>query len=193
MKKLFYQSFKMLVLMTVLLGLIYPFAVLALAQGIFPWRSNGSLIYRDGAAVGSELLGQGFSGPGYFHGRPSSAGSDGYDAAASSGSNLGPTNKLLLQSISERAAMLRSENLLTYNAPVPSDLVTASASGLDPHITPEAALIQVERVAQARNLPPDTIRALVSKYTENKLMGMMGEPRVNILRINLELDNMTKR
>ena len=192
MKKLFYQSLKMLLLMTVLFGALYPLAVLALAQGAFPWRANGSLIYRNGVPLGSELLGQSFSGPRYFHGRPSTAGRDGYDAANSSGSNLGPTNSQLIQNISERAAKVRSENGLVRSVTVPSDLVTASASGLDPHISPDAALMQVERVARTRNLPPDTVRSLVEKHIEGRQPGILGEPRVNVLKLNLGLEELEK-
>ncbi|OPX83806.1 MAG: Potassium-transporting ATPase C chain [Pelotomaculum sp. PtaB.Bin104] len=145
MFKLISRAFLFLMLMTLLTGIIYPLAVTGLAQVLFPHQANGSLLYLNDKPVGSALIGQNFSDPKYFHGRPSAAGSDGYDAAASSGSNLGPTNQTLLENVAEQAGTVRDENALQQNALVPADLVTTSASGLDPHISPDAALFQVAR------------------------------------------------
>lgn len=183
---------RMLVVMTVLLGVFYPLAVTGLAQVFFPRQAGGSLIERDGQPVGSALIGQKFTGPGYFHGRPSTAGKDGYDAVASGGSNLGPTNKELLAAVAQRVAEVRSANDLPAGAGVPADLVTASASGLDPDISPEAAYLQVPRVARARNLPEDKVRSLVARNITAKQFGILGEPRVNVLKLNLELDKLTQ-
>lgn len=180
----------MLVVMTVLTGIIYPLATTGLARVLFPYQAGGSLAYRDGRPVGSSLIGQKFTGPGYFHGRPSAAGPDGYDAAASSGSNLGPTNAKLVAAIAQRLETVRAENGLPAGTPVPADLVTASASGLDPDISPEAAYLQVPRVARARNLPEEQVRALVTKNITGRQFGLLGEPRVNVLQLNLELDKM---
>lgn len=178
--------------MTVVLGVIYPLGMTGVAQVIFPEQANGSLIYKQGNLVGSKLIGQNFSSDGYFHGRPSAAGDDGYDAASSAGSNLGPTSKKLLSSIAERAEQIRLENGLAENAIVPSDLVTASGSGLDPHITADAAQIQVQRVAKARNLTEEQTLALIEKNTENPQIVFLGEKRVNVLSLNLALDDVTK-
>ncbi|BCV21983.1 potassium-transporting ATPase subunit KdpC [Moorella sp. Hama-1] len=180
----------MLVVMTVLTGIIYPLATTGLARVLFPYQAGGSLAYRDGRPVGSSLIGQNFTGPGYFHGRPSAAGPDGYDAAASSGSNLGPTNAKLVAAIARRLETVRAENGLPAGTPVPADLVTASASGLDPDISPAAAYLQVPRVARARNLPEEQVRALVTKNITGRQFGLLGEPRVNVLQLNLELDKM---
>lgn len=175
--------------MTLLTGIAYPLAVTGLARLIFPDRAGGSPIYRDGIPAGSALIGQQFNSPKYFSGRPSSAGEHGYDAAASAGSNLGPTSKKLIEGVAERLSGVREANGLSANAPVPADLVTASASGLDPHISPESAYLQVSRVARARQLPEEKVRRLVERHIEGRRFGVLGEPKVNVLKLNLDLDN----
>lgn len=176
-----------LILLTVLTGLIYPFLVTALAQIIFPFQANGSLIHRQGEIIGSELIGQSFSDAKYFWSRPSATTPFPYNAAASSGSNLGPTNPALFDSIKKRIDALHQVDTNNSLA-VPVDLITASASGLDPHISPAAAYYQVPRVAQARHLPAETIQQLVDKNIENRQWGFLGEARVNVLKLNLALD-----
>jgi K+-transporting ATPase ATPase C chain len=178
--------------MTVLTGVVYPLAVTAIARVAFPRQADGSLVYRQSRLVGSELIGQRFEGARYFHSRPSAAGSDGYDAAGSSGSNLGPTNKALLDEIERRARRVRTDNELPGSSEVPSDLVTASGSGLDPHISPEAAHLQVPRIAKARGLADSAVRELVSAHTDGRDLGIFGEPRVNVLLLNRELDQISR-
>lgn len=184
MKKNLFISILMTIVTTILLGIIYPLVVTGLAQLIFPHKANGQLIQKDGQIVGSALIGQGFSGPGYFHSRPSAAG-NGWDAANSAGSNYGPTNQKLLDRVKSDVAADEADN---PGVPVPIDLVTTSASGFDPHITPAAAEFQLARVAKARAVNPDEVRALVAKHTEGRQLGFLGEPRVNVLELNLDLD-----
>lgn len=175
------------VLFTMLTGVAYPALITAIAQAVFPNQANGSVLMRDGKAVGSELIGQTFDDPSYFWGRPSATGPIGYNAAASSGSNLGPTNPVLLDSIKARVEAIRVAHPDQTSA-VPVDLVTASASGLDPHVSPAAAEYQVGRVAKARNLSEDKLRELILSNTEGRSFGVLGETRVNVLRLNLALD-----
>lgn len=181
----------MLAVLTVVTGMAYPLAVTGLAWALFPYQAAGSLLCRDGQVVGSALIGQGFADAGYFHGRPSAAGQRGYDASSSAGSNLGPTNKELVAAVQRRLTYVRAENGLPPDAPVPSDMVMASGSGLDPHISPAAAYLQVPRVARARDLPEETVRALVSRMVEGRQFDILGEPRVNVLKLNLELDKLS--
>ena len=176
----------MILVMTLITGLLYPLGFTALAGAIFPHQAAGSLVTVDGKVIGSELIGQQFASDKYFHGRPSVAG-NGYDAANSSGSNFSPTAKKLKDRIAADAAKLRAEN---PSMPVPDDLVTASASGLDPDITPTGALFQVPRIAKARSLPESQIQALVQSHTQDRLFGLLGEPHVNVLKLNLALDAM---
>ncbi|WP_411886980.1 potassium-transporting ATPase subunit KdpC [Hydrocarboniphaga effusa] len=172
-----------LLLMTLITGVLYPAVVTGAAQLLFKHAANGSLIEREGKVVGSALIGQNFSGEGYFHPRPSSAGKDGYDAAASSGSNLGVATKSLNEAIAQRVAALRHDD-----RPVPADLAMASGSGLDPHLSPSAAAYQIDRVANARKLPRERVETLVKQHTEGRQLGFLGEPRVNVLALNLALD-----
>jgi K+-transporting ATPase ATPase C chain len=184
MKKNLITAVLMTIATTILLGIIYPLVVTGLAQVIFPKQANGQLIQRAGQTVGSTLIGQGFSGAGYFHPRPSAAG-NGYDAANSGGSNFGPTNLKLIDRVKGDVATAQAENPGTA---VPIDLVTTSASGFDPHITPAAAEFQLPRIAKERGVPVDQLRALLAKHTEARQFGILGEPRVNVLELNLELD-----
>jgi K+-transporting ATPase ATPase C chain len=183
----FRPAIVILLLMTVLTGLIYPAAIMEIAQLIFPHQANGSLIERNGQIIGSELIGQDFDDPHYFWGRPSATGPESYNAAASSGSNPGPTNPALLEAIQARIdALLAADpgNML----PIPVDLVTASGSGLDPHISVAAARYQIPRIARQRGLSEARVLALVDEYTEGRQLWLLGEPRVNVLKLNLALD-----
>jgi K+-transporting ATPase ATPase C chain len=185
MKKNVITSILYTVVATVLLGLIYPLVVTGLAQMLAKDQANGQLIKKDGVTVGSRILAQPFSSAGYFHARPSAAGTNGYDATNSGGTNWGPTNQKLIDRVKGDAAILQSEN---PGKPIPVDLVTASGSGLDPHITPAAAEFQIGRVAKARGVAEDNIRKLVTAHTELRQFGFLGESRVNVLELNLELD-----
>jgi len=169
---------------TILLGLVYPLAMTAIAQAIFPDKANGQLVMREGRVIGSRIIGESFSSPGYFHGRPSAAGT-GYDAANSAGTNLGPTSRNLVDAVKTAVAAAQKEN---PSAPVPIDLVTSSASGLDPHLSPAAALFQAPRVAAARHASEADVRRLVEAHIEPRQFGFLGEPRVNVLELNLALD-----
>jgi K+-transporting ATPase ATPase C chain len=174
----------MTIVTTILLGLVYPLVVTGLAQVLFRDKANGQLIERNGKTIGSRIIGQAFSSPGYFHSRPSAAGS-GYDAASSSGTNLGPTNKKLVDAVKAGVEAARTDN---PNVPVPIDLVTSSASGLDPHLSPDAALFQIPRVASARRVSESEVRAIVESHVDGRQLGFLGEPRVNVLLLNLALD-----
>ena len=178
------------VVATVLLGLLYPLAVTVIAQVLFPNQANGSLIYKDGKPVGSRLIGQPFDDPKYFWSRPSATGSVPYNGASSSGSNLGPTNPDFLKAIQARVDALHKADP-DNKEPVPVDLVTASGSGLDPHITPAAAQYQLKRVARVRNMSEQTVAELIQKSTQGKFLGLIGEPGVNVLELNLALDAMS--
>ncbi len=180
-------GFRMVLVLTVLTGLLYPGVVTGLAQILFKHQANGSLITRNGKVIGSEIIGQNFTKPEYFHPRPSAAGSDGYDASASSGSNFGPTSQKLIDRTKASVAQLRAENP-SFKPELPSDIATASASGLDPHISPASAAVQMERVAQARGVTREQVSRLTRRFTEGRDLGFLGEPRVNVLRLNLALD-----
>jgi potassium-transporting ATPase KdpC subunit len=184
MKKNLITAILMTIATTILLGVIYPLVVTGIAQLLFPRKANGQLIQVAGKTVGSSIIGQKFSGAGYFHSRPSSAG-NGYDGVNSNGSQLGPTNKRLINRVKADVALSQADN---PSQPVPIDLVTTSASGLDPHITPAAAEFQLLRVARERGITLDRLRSLVARHTEGRQWGILGEPRVNVLELNLDLD-----
>lgn len=188
-RRYLWPAFAILVAMTLITGVAYPAVVTAIAQVAFPSQANGSMITANGAAVGSSLIGQAFSDPKYFWGRPSAAGPDGYDANGSAGSNLGPNDHRLIERISAEVDRLRAAN---GGGPVPVDLVTTSASGLDPDISPAAAEYQVARVATARGISQDAVRALVGRHTEQPLLGFLGQARVNVLLLNLDLDGLIR-
>ena len=198
MLRLIRPAIVVLVALTLITGLVYPLAMTGIAQVLFPHQAQGSLIERNGTVVGSELIGQVFESDKYFHGRPSATTAPDpndstktvpapYNAANSGASNLGPSNKALIDRVQGDMDKLKQQNPST---PIPADLVTTSASGLDPHISPEAALFQVPRIAKARNLPEDRIRQLVTDHTEERFLGLLGEPRVNVLLLNLALDQL---
>jgi K+-transporting ATPase ATPase C chain len=176
-----------LVVFTVITGVVYPVVVTGIAQVLFPYQANGSLIVRDGKVVGSALIGQPFDDPKYFWSRPSATSPFAYNAGASSGSNLSPTNPALIQSVQDRVDALRAADP-SNRAPVPVDLVTASGSGLDPHISPAAALYQLPRVARERKVDPQVVQQLIDQHTQGRFLGVLGEPRVNVLALNLALD-----
>lgn len=176
------------IFMTVLLGVAYPLAITGICQLAFPHRANGSLITSGGKVIGSELIGQNFTRPEYFQPRPSAAGSDGYDATSSGGSNYGPTNQKLIDRVKASLAKFRKENP-DYTGPIPADLVTASASGLDPHLSPDSARAQAMRVAKARGVAVENVNELIASTTEGSDLGILGEPRVNVLILNLALDS----
>jgi K+-transporting ATPase ATPase C chain len=184
MRKNLVTAVRMTIATTILLGIIYPLVVTGIAQAVFPRQTNGQLLQKAGKLVGSSIIGQGFSGPAYFHSRPSAAG-NGYDAANSNGSQLGPTNQKLIDRVRADVSTAQAENPGTT---VPIDLVTASGSGVDPHITPASAEFQLSRVAKERGTTVDRIAVLVAKHTEGRQLGILGEPRVNVLEMNLDLD-----
>jgi potassium-transporting ATPase KdpC subunit len=185
------QAFLLLVIFSILTGIIYPLAITRIAKIVFPRQANGSLIHRDGKPVASSLIGQQFTEPKYFWSRPSATSPIPYNADASSGSNLGPTNPDLVKVVQERIAALRKADS-GNDAPMPVDLVTSSASGLDPHISPAAAEYQVARVARARGLDVQSVRHVVARHTEGRTLGLLGEPRVNVVELNLDLDGMRR-
>jgi K+-transporting ATPase ATPase C chain len=180
-------AFRLMLVLTVLTGLIYPGVITALCRILFPRQANGSMLKVDGKEIGSALIGQNFTKPEYFHPRPSAAGNDGYDATASTGSNYGPTNQKLIDRVKGSVDQFRKENP-DYTQPVPADLLTASASGLDPDISPASAEAQATRVAKARGASVDDVEQLIRRNTKGPDLGFLGEPRVNVLKINLELD-----
>jgi potassium-transporting ATPase KdpC subunit len=180
------------IFMTILFGVVYPLVVTGIAQVLFPHQANGSLVTAGGQVIGSELIGQSFTKPEYFQSRPSAAGSDGYDGTASGGTNFGPTNQKLADRVKASIEKFRRDNP-DYHGPIPADLLTTSASGLDPHLSPAAAMAQAARVAKERGLSREKVENLIAASTEPPLMGVIGEPRVNVLQLNLELDRQFKR
>jgi len=177
---------------TILFGIVYPLVITGICQVACPRQANGSLVLSDGKVIGSELIGQNFTKPEYFQPRPSAAGNDGYDPTASSGSNFGPTNQKLIDRVKASVEKFRKENP-DYTGPIPADLVTASASGLDPHLSPDSTKAQAARVAKARSVSEDQIAQLIAEFTEPPSLGLLGEPRVNVLKLNLALDQRFSR
>jgi potassium-transporting ATPase KdpC subunit len=188
MKKHLITAFLMTIATTILLGVLYPLLITVVAQVLFKDKANGQIRYRNGEAIGSRIIAQPFASPKYFHPRPSAAGNNGYDAGNSGGTNFGPTNQKLIDRIQADAKTLHDEN---PSQPIPVDLITTSASGLDPEITPAAAEFQIPRVARERGLPESTIRDLVQKHTDQRDLGLLGEPRVNVFELNLALDDLS--
>jgi K+-transporting ATPase ATPase C chain len=180
------------IFLTLVLGVIYPLAITGICQVVFPRQANGSLIVANGNVIGSELVGQNFTKPEYFQPRPSAAGNDGYDATASGGSNYGPTNRKLIDRVKASVDKFHKENP-DFQGPIPADLVTASASGLDPHLSPDSVQAQVPRVAKARGISGDQLNQLVAQFTEPPVLGLLGEARVNVLKLNLALDRQFPR
>ena len=187
MRRQIVPAFRLMLVLTVLTGLIYPGVVTGLCQVLFRWRANGSMLSVGGKEIGSALIGQNFTKPEYFHPRPSAAGNEGYDATASTGSNYGPTNQKLIDRVKSSAEQFRKENP-DYTGPIPADLLTASASGLDPDISPASADAQAPRVAKARGIDLHQVEGLISQNTKVADLGFLGEPRVNVLELNLKLD-----
>lgn len=185
------SGLRMVLVLTLLTGLAYPLAMTGIAQAIFPSQANGSLVYnKEKEPIGSGLIGQAFRSPAYFHGRPSNAGADGYDGASSGASNYGPTNQKLIAAAADNVQAVRDDNALTARAAIPADLVLASASGLDPHISPAAAQLQAARVAKERGLPLEKVRALIERHRETPQFGLFGAERVNVLALNIALDSL---
>ena len=180
----------MTIVSVIVLGLIYPFVMTGLAQVLFPHQANGSLVEVNGKVVGSSIIGQLWTKPQYFHGRPSAAGKNGYDPTSTGGTNFGPSSKKLIDSTRATIAALKKDNP-NANVPIPMDLVTSSGSGIDPDISPEGALYQAPRVAKARNMPLDKVEALIQAHTRGRTLGFLGEPRVNVLELNMALDGVT--
>lgn len=190
MRKNLITSLLYTVVTGVLLGILYPLLMTGIAQAFFPWKANGQLVTKNGVIIGSRIIGQSFSGADYFHSRPSAASTNGYDASSSGGSNYGPTNKKYVDRVAGDVAALQAGK---PGVSVPIDLVTTSASGLDPDITPAAAAFQIPRIAKARGLSEEKVKELVAKHTQSRQFGFLGEPRVNVLELNLDLDNATPR
>jgi K+-transporting ATPase ATPase C chain len=185
------QAILVFCIFTIVCGLMYPLFIIALSQSLFPQKANGSIITLDNRTVGSELIGQQFNSPKYFHGRPSGT-EPAYNASGSAGSNLGPTNAHFLEEVKKRVEEVRNANGLPANTPIPADLVLTSASGLDPHISVESAVLQVRRIAKERGVPEAEVEAIVRRHVEQPLGGIWGEPRVNVLKLNLALDSHEK-
>jgi len=185
-------AFRINIFFTLLLGIVYPLVVTGICQVAFPHQANGSLITQGGTVIGSELIGQNFAKAEYFQPRPSAAGNDGYDPTASGASNYGPTNQKLIDRVKASVEKFHKENP-SFQGPIPADLVTASGSGLDPHISPASAEAQADRVAKARGIPLDQVRSLIAQHTDGRDLGFLGEPRVNVLQLNLDLDRNAPR